>query len=99
MPDSIEERKAAYERKSIAEKIEDERKAFDAAKNEPIPVMGDEAVLPLVIQDLRDRSNMGEKKYGTVLKMFNGRNSLMDAYQEAGLWMVSTPLMSVETWG
>ena len=41
------------------------------------------SVIDLVKQDLIDRSLVGEKKYGEKLKPFNGRNSLIDAYQEA----------------
>ena len=41
------------------------------------------SVIDLVKQDLIDRSLVGEKKYGEKLKPFNGRNALIDAYQEA----------------
>lgn len=40
-------------------------------------------IIELVKQDLIDRAEMGEKKYGEKLKPFNGRSSLVDAYQEA----------------
>ena len=36
-----------------------------------------------VIEDLKDRSKMGKEKYGTVLRTNNGRDALIDAYQEA----------------
>lgn len=35
------------------------------------------------IHDFEARSEEGSKKYGTRLKTFNGRDALMDAYQEA----------------
>lgn len=35
-----------------------------------------------VANDLRARAAMGREKYGTVLRAFNGRDSVMDAYQE-----------------
>ena len=54
-----------------------------AAKPEPKPTGNGEIVLNEVIKDLLDRSKEGEKKYGTLLKTNNGRNALMDAYQEA----------------
>lgn len=54
-----------------------------AAIHEPKPKQGKIDILPVVIQDLKDRSNMGKDKYGTVLQSHNGRDSLMDAYQEA----------------
>jgi hypothetical protein len=41
------------------------------------------AVWDLVIQDMKDRDEMGYKKYGCHLRPFNGRNCLIDAYQEA----------------
>lgn len=40
-------------------------------------------IIELVKQDLIDRAEMGEKKYGEKLKPFNGRSALVDAYQEA----------------
>lgn len=33
--------------------------------------------------DLQARSEFGQKKYGQKLHAFNGRDALMDAYQEA----------------
>lgn len=39
-------------------------------------------ITPLVCEDLMRRSKMGEAKYGTVLRADNGRNPLVDAYQE-----------------
>ena len=35
-----------------------------------------------LMQDLEDRSRMGFDKYGTMLKPFNGRDALVDMYQE-----------------
>lgn len=49
----------------------------------PIESIKSKEILPLVILDLIKRSEMGEKKYGTPLKSFNGRNAFIDAYQEA----------------
>lgn len=37
----------------------------------------------LVITDMIERNNIGTKKYGTPLQAYNGRNALIDAYQEA----------------
>ena len=37
----------------------------------------------LVIPDIKERDAMGEKKHGTRLQGFNGRDVLKDAYQEA----------------
>lgn len=41
------------------------------------------AIQDLVIEDMRARKEVGLKKYGTALQGFNGRDALMDAYQEA----------------
>jgi hypothetical protein len=54
-----------------------------AAKNEPAPAKGKKPILPLVLADLESRADMGKLKYGTMLESDNGRDSLMDAYQEA----------------
>jgi hypothetical protein len=35
-----------------------------------------------VIKDLTDRKNFGMNKYGTALQPNNGRNNLIDSYQE-----------------
>lgn len=37
----------------------------------------------LVIEDMRDRDAVGRERYGTPLQAGNGRNALVDAYQEA----------------
>lgn len=36
----------------------------------------------LVIADMRERDAMGARKYGTRLRAGDGRDSLVDAYQE-----------------
>lgn len=55
----------------------------DAANPEPMPTGDGETVLLDVINDLTARSETGREKYGTRLKTHNGRNALIDAYQEA----------------
>lgn len=40
-------------------------------------------VLNMVIADLKKRAIKGQKTYGTKLRTNNGRNALIDAYQEA----------------
>jgi hypothetical protein len=39
-------------------------------------------VLPLVIQDLKERSRKGAKEYGEPLTTHNGRQALLDLYEE-----------------
>jgi hypothetical protein len=69
-------------------------KLYDAAAPQPIPV-GDgidvavvaaerlkELGLNEIAEDIEARIRLGERKYGTRLKAFNGRDAYMDAYQE-----------------
>ena len=49
---------------------------------QPNPVGDGADVTKLVIGDLQRRSAMGEKKYGTALRLHNGRDALIDLYQE-----------------
>lgn len=37
----------------------------------------------LVIADIEERKKIGLAKYGTLLRPFNGRDSIVDAYQES----------------
>jgi len=41
------------------------------------------SIWELVFEDMRNRDMEGYKKYGIHLQPFNGRNSLIDVYQEA----------------
>ncbi len=56
---------------------------INAALNEPSPKKGNVDIWPLVLEDIKSRVKVGESKYGTVLQSENGRDALMDAYQEA----------------
>jgi hypothetical protein len=40
------------------------------------------AVWDLVMRDMRDRDEVGRAKYGMRLQPFNGRDALVDLYQE-----------------
>jgi len=40
-------------------------------------------IMPLVIEDLKKRTEKGIKEYGEPLKAHNGRDALWDAYEEA----------------
>lgn len=51
---------------------------------QPLPIKNDQpAIQDLVIADITARKATGIAKYGTVLQAFNGRDALVDAYQEA----------------
>lgn len=53
-------------------------------KDQPIPVQNDQpAIWMIVIQDMQQRHFDGWDHYGTPLQPFNGRDALVDAYQEA----------------
>lgn len=54
------------------------------SNKEPMPIKNDKpAVWDLVRKDIEDRETYGLATYGTRLQPFNGRNALVDAYQEA----------------
>lgn len=40
------------------------------------------AIWDLVIADMRDRDQLGRERYGTPLQAFNGRDAMVDLYQE-----------------
>lgn len=56
---------------------------MDAATPQPAPRPGQDEVYKHVIADIHERVAAGEAKYGTKLMTHNGRDALMDAYQEA----------------
>lgn len=41
------------------------------------------AIWDLVVEDIKQRDEIGIERYGTRLQPFNNRNPLIDAYQEA----------------
>lgn len=51
-------------------------------KHQPTPKRGKGDVWKLVINDMDTRRRAGIKKYGTPVQPFNGRDPLIDAYQE-----------------
>ena len=50
---------------------------------QPDPTPGKKPVLPYLLRDLIDRAQTTSQKYGTHLETDNGRQALVDAYQEA----------------
>ena len=51
---------------------------------QPVPTANDSTpVWQLVIADMRERDYVGRQRYGTPLQVNNGRDALIDAYQEA----------------
>jgi len=57
--------------------------SFSASRKEPEPRDGKKIIFPLVVKDIEDRAIMGKKRYSTYLRAHNGRDALVDAYQEA----------------
>jgi hypothetical protein len=53
-----------------------------ALDNQKIPLPGDKVVGDMVISDIRERMSFGIREYGTYLMTHNGRDPLIDAYQE-----------------
>jgi hypothetical protein len=49
---------------------------------DPVPT-GERPVVDLVLDDLRERGELGRERYGTPLQASNGRDHLRDAYEEA----------------
>ena len=50
---------------------------------EPDPIATDEvAIWDLVIEDMKERDADGRRRYGTPLQLSNGRDALVDTYQE-----------------
>lgn len=56
---------------------------INASKREPAPNHDGKSVTNMVKADLDARREEGIKTYGGELTTHNGRNALMDAYQEA----------------
>ena len=53
-------------------------------RDQPDPMRNDgRPVWELVIEDMQERDRIGRERYGTPLQIHNGRDALVDAYQEA----------------
>lgn len=51
---------------------------------QPAPKLNDSTpIWDLVISDMKERDNLGRERYGVPLQANNGRDVLLDAYQEA----------------
>lgn len=48
-----------------------------------LPNEGIQEVFPLVVSDMSERIRQGVEEYGQPLSTFNGRDQLLDAYQES----------------
>lgn len=64
-------------------KLQEHQVTTSSNKEEPTPKQGKVDVWPLVVADMQERNEIGKVKYGTPLQTHNGRNGLVDAYQEA----------------
>lgn len=58
-------------------------KSQAASTPQPPPNKGERVIVDEVIEDLKARKEFGIERYGTPLMSHNGRNALVDAYQEA----------------
>jgi len=53
-------------------------------RDQPAPrPNGSRPIWELVVEDMRERDRVGRQRYGTPLQAHNGRDALVDAYQEA----------------
>lgn len=82
-----EECYAKVEREAVANAGEvsgaGQQSALNVPQPKPKPVFGERAVWDLVMADMRERDDIGTRKYGQRLVAGDGRDSLIDAYQEA----------------
>ena len=58
------------------------KKKTMSTKEKPPKKNKEKAIWDLVIRDMKERDKVGQKRYGTRLQPFNGRNSPVDALQE-----------------
>jgi hypothetical protein len=59
-------------------------RADRAGDSQPLPTVNDEPdIQSRVIADIERRREVGIERYGTALQPHNGRNALIDAYEEA----------------
>lgn len=58
---------------------------MNLSNEEPTPITNDDSIScwNLVLEDIAERRQAGIEHYGTELVTNNGRNALIDAYQEA----------------
>lgn len=57
---------------------------MDLTSEQSLPTPnGSTPIWELVIADMKQRDNVGRQRYGTPLQANNGRDALLDAYQEA----------------
>ena len=55
---------------------------MNLSEPEPPPKHGEKIVVDELIKDIQDRKTFGYGKYGTYLMSNNGRNAIVDMYQE-----------------
>ncbi|TMJ00838.1 MAG: helix-turn-helix transcriptional regulator [Alphaproteobacteria bacterium] len=68
-------------------------------KDQPPPVPNTrEASWDLVLQDIKDRDKIGQERYGTRLQPLNGRDTLVDLYQELLDAVVYARTLIAEGW-
>ena len=94
-PNDIPVKNAKGERMNVLDQIERKRKEqFEQVMHRE--TVQDEYIVPkqpepndsrpildLVIEDMRERDHIGRERYGTPLQAHNGRDAMVDAYQEA----------------
>ena len=67
----------------IKELLNSSHNRLSADKVQALPKGQGTEIAALVKQDIESRAKLGDLKYGERFRAFNGRNALLDAYQEA----------------
>lgn len=87
MSNLLEEKACKAAREQTKKKLKGMREVIinSVKKNnkQPDPKEGKIDIYPLVMKDILQRVEDGEKKYGIKLQSHNGRDTLQDAYEEA----------------
>lgn len=82
MLDDIQQAQVEAAENAVVEKLR--RKGLLPNDEQPAPIQNTSTpVWELVIADMRERDHVGRQRYGTPLQANNGRDALIDAYQEA----------------
>ena len=68
--------------KKKKERVRSKGERTPALHLQPDPRSERADVWPMVVEDMHSRNHLGKVKYGIPLRIYNGRDALVDAYQE-----------------
>lgn len=79
--DDIQQAQVEAAENAVVERLR--RKGLLSNDEQPAPLRNASTpIWDLVIADMRERDHVGRQRYGTPLQANNGRDALVDAYQE-----------------